>query len=94
MTRFSYRLALTSILVATSLAVWWTAAAAASRYIDRPGTGGASHVHVNAFAAGAGGGGFDWGDAGIGAATTVGLSAVAGGAWVLLMRRRRSAVFS
>lgn len=96
MTQFSYRLALTTVLLAMSLTVWWTAAAAAHRYIDRPGTGGVALIRpVSDVAANpAGGEAFDWLDAGIGAASTVGLGLVGGGACVLVLRRRHSAAFS
>jgi hypothetical protein len=87
MMQFSYRLALTSVLLALSVTVWWAAAAGASRYIDRP-------VIAPSQTQGVGGGGFDWVDAGIGAAATVGLFLAAGGAAVLVLRHRRSAAFS
>jgi hypothetical protein len=96
MKQFSYRLALTTAALAMSLAVWWTAAAAASRYIDRPGTGGGALISPvsDVPASPAGGDAFDWLDAGIGAATTVGLALVAGGACVFVLRQRRNAAFS
>lgn len=90
MTQFTYRLALTTVLLALSLSIW-TAAAAASRYIDRPGTGG---PEIPATYGPAGRDGFDWVAAGIGAVTTVGVGLVAAGASVLVLRRRRSAAFS
>lgn len=91
MTQFTYRLALTTVLLALSLSIWWTAAAAASRYIDRPGTGG---PEIPATYGPAGRDGFDWVAAGIGAATTLGVGLVAAGGSVLVLRRRRSAAFS
>jgi hypothetical protein len=96
MTQFSYRLAVTTVLLAISLTVWWTAAAAAHSYIDRPGTGGVAPIQPvsNVTANPAGGEAFDWLDAGIGAASTVGLGLVGGGACVLVLRRRRGPAFS
>jgi hypothetical protein len=95
MKQFSYRLVLTTILISVSLALWWSAAAGASTYIDRPGTGGAAQTPVIYVGVeSAGGGGFDWADAGIGAATAVGLAILAAAAYVLVLRRRRSAAFS
>ncbi len=40
------------------------------------------------------GGGFDWSDAGIGAATVFGLGLLSTGGFVLILRRRRSPAFS
>lgn len=40
------------------------------------------------------GGGFDWADAGIGAATAFGLGLVGAGGFVLVLRQRRTAAFS
>jgi hypothetical protein len=96
MTQFSYRLALTTAALAMLLAVWWTTAATASRYLDRPGSGGVAAITPvsDVPASPAGGDAFDWLDAGIGAATTVGLALVAGGAGVVVLRHRRNAAFS
>jgi hypothetical protein len=80
------RLALTTALLGVSLTVW-TAVAGASRYIDRDVTR-ASQVNPS------GRGGFDWLDAGIGAAATVGVGLVVGGACVLVLKHRRAAAFS
>jgi hypothetical protein len=96
MKQFSYRLVLTTVALAMSLAVWWAGAATARPYIDRPGTGGGALISPvsDVPASPAGGDAFDWLDAGVGAATTVGLALVAGGACVLVLRRRRNEAFS
>jgi hypothetical protein len=92
MMQFPYRLALSVMLLATSLMVW-TATAGAYHYIDRTGAG-ASRSQEIVVVTPAAATGFDWTDAGIGAATAVGLLLAAGGAYVVVLRHRRSAAFS
>jgi hypothetical protein len=84
------RVALATALLAASLMLGWTSSAAASRYIDREPSAPIAQIAGN----GSGSDGFDWFDAGIGAAAVVGLGLVGGGACVLVLRHRRAAAFS
>jgi apolipoprotein N-acyltransferase len=94
MKQVSYRL-VTTVVLFLSVALWCAAAAGASRYIDRPGTGGVAQTPVTYVGVeSARPGGFDWADAGIGAATAVGVAILAAGAYIVVLRRRRSAAFS